>query len=162
MNVCGGWSSARSTTGGPGPSGRATASGYVAADGLLGLRSRSPQLNAKYVSRTQKSTMSTTRWDETWHRLREWTNDQAPSERLAAQILLADGFSGLDPSHPLGGKDGGKDAVCTKNGSSWVMGVYFPRGQQSFGDIKRKYTHDFQTIIFLLPYVFVRLDLKPL
>lgn len=32
MNVCGGWSSARSTTGGPGPSGRATASGY---DGLV-------------------------------------------------------------------------------------------------------------------------------
>ena len=46
------------------------------------------------------------RWDETWHRLREWTSGQGPSERLAAQILMEDGFTGLDPSHPLGGKDG--------------------------------------------------------
>ena len=52
------------------------------------------------------------RWDETWHRLRDWTNGQAPSERLAAQILLSVGYTGLDPSHPLGGKDGMKDAVA--------------------------------------------------
>jgi hypothetical protein len=86
--------------------------------------------------------MNTTRWDETWHRLREWTNDQAPSERLAAQILLAEGFVGLDPSHPLGGKDGGKDALCSKDGIPWAMGVYFPRGQQTFGAIKKKYLDD--------------------
>ena len=40
-----------------------------------------------------------TRWDETWHRLREWTNGQGLSERLAAQILLAEGFTNVDPSH---------------------------------------------------------------
>ena len=39
------------------------------------------------------------RWDETWHRLLDWTSGQAPSERLSAQVLLADGFSCLDPSH---------------------------------------------------------------
>ena len=27
------------------------------------------------------------RWDETWCRLRDWTNGQGPSERLAAQFL---------------------------------------------------------------------------
>jgi hypothetical protein len=86
--------------------------------------------------------MNTARWDETWHRLREWTNGQAPSERLAAQILLAEGFIGLDPSHPLGGKDGGKDALCSKDGIRWAMGAYFPRGQQTFGDIKKKYLND--------------------
>lgn len=86
--------------------------------------------------------MATPRWDETWHRLREWTNDQGPSERLAAQILLSEGFSDLDPSHPLGGKDGGKDAQCTRMGQPWIMGVYFPRGQQSYLDIKKKFLND--------------------
>jgi hypothetical protein len=60
--------------------------------------------------------MATPRWDETWHRLRDWTNGQGPSERLAAQILLNEGFTAFDPSHPLGGKDGGKDAICMKDG----------------------------------------------
>lgn len=47
------------------------------------------------------------RIDETWHRLRDWTYGSAPSERLAAQILHHEGFEAIDPSHPLGGKDGG-------------------------------------------------------
>ena len=66
------------------------------------------------------------RYDETWHRLREWTKGQTPSERLAAQILLHEGFSDFDPSHPLGGKDGGKDAIATKEGMRFAMAVYFP------------------------------------
>jgi hypothetical protein len=82
------------------------------------------------------------RWDETWHRLREWTNDQGPSERLAAQILLDDGYQSLDPSHPLGGKDGGKDAICIKIGQRWLMAAYFPRGQQDFTIIKAKFVAD--------------------
>jgi hypothetical protein len=86
--------------------------------------------------------MTTTRWDETWHRLLEWTNGQGPSERFAAQVLLHEGFTGVDPSHPLGGKDGGKDAVCLKDGRRWVMGVYFPRGQQEFEAIKTKFSSD--------------------
>ena len=63
----------------------------------------------------------TKRWDETWHRLREWTNGQGPSERLSAQLLLSQGFTDLDPSHPLGGKDGGKDASVrsTVSRGSW-------------------------------------------
>lgn len=82
------------------------------------------------------------RWDETWHRLREWTNGQAPSERLAAQMLAAEGFESLDPSHPLGGKDGRQDAICTKDGKRWTMAVYFPRGEKTIGDIKTKFLHD--------------------
>lgn len=83
-----------------------------------------------------------TRTDETWFRLREWTHGQTSSERLAAHVLGAEGYEGIDPSHPLGGKDGGKDAVATKDGSSWVMGVYFPRGQKSIGKITKKFTED--------------------
>lgn len=82
------------------------------------------------------------RWDETWHRLREWTNGQAPSERLAAQILIDAEFDSIDPSHPLGGKDGGKDALCSKQGKKWIMAVYFPRGQKDFTEIRTKFAGD--------------------
>lgn len=46
---------------------------------------------------------------ETWHRLLEWDKGQAVAERLAAVILLNDGFCGIDLSHPLGRRDGLKD-----------------------------------------------------
>lgn len=80
------------------------------------------------------------RIDETWHRLREWTSGQAPSERLSAQILLDQGYKELDPSHPLGGPDGGKDALAVRNGKVWLMAVYFPKGQQTFTAIEKKFT----------------------
>jgi hypothetical protein len=83
------------------------------------------------------------RWDETWHRLREWTDGQGPSERLGAQILSADGFTSVDPSHPLGGRDGSKDAVVIRHGQRWIMAVYFPRGQKSLADIKSKFIADY-------------------
>ena len=86
--------------------------------------------------------MARNRYDETWHRLREWTKGQTPSERLAAQILLRDGFTGLDPSHPLGGRDGGKDALASKEGVPFAMAVYFPRGAQAFKDIRSKFEND--------------------
>lgn len=86
--------------------------------------------------------MKRNRYDETWHRLREWTKGQAPSERLAAQILIHEGFSNFDPSHPLGGKDGGKDAMASKENMRFAMAAYFPRGQQSFKDIKKKFEGD--------------------
>lgn len=82
------------------------------------------------------------RWDETWHRLLEWTSGQAPSERLSAQVLAVDGFSSIVPSHPLGGKDGGRDATCKRGDEEWVMAVYFPRGPQSFPDIRKKFLDD--------------------
>jgi len=96
------------------------------------------------------------RWDETWHRLREWTNGQGPSERLAAQILLSEGYQNLDPSHPLGGPDGGKDATCAKDGTLWVMAVYFPRGQKQFATIKNKFVNDLRSAAKHAPaFVFV-------
>lgn len=84
------------------------------------------------------------RWDETWHRLLNWTNGQGPAERLAAQVLLADGFVGLDPSHPLGGKDGGADALAERDGLRWTMAAYFPRGQQTPKSITDKFAGDFE------------------
>jgi hypothetical protein len=86
--------------------------------------------------------MTRNRYDETWHRLREWTKGQMPSERLAAQILIHEEFSGLDPSHPIGGKDGGRDAIASKDGMRFAMAVHFPRGQQTFKAITTKFDGD--------------------
>lgn len=65
-----------------------------------------------------------------------------PAERLAAQVLLAEGFEGVDPSHPLGGPDGGKDLVCRRADTRFVGAVYFPRGQQPFTDVRSKFESD--------------------
>lgn len=68
---------------------------------------------------------------ETWHRLLEWDKGQAPAERLAAVVLLSDGdgFRNVDPSHPLGGRDGLKDLILANNGTKWIGAVYFRKGQ---------------------------------
>ena len=86
----------------------------------------------------------TTRWDETWHRLLEWTNGQGQSERLAAQVLVYEGFTTLSPSHPLGGKDGGRDAVSKKTASAGQWQSTFPRGQQDFTTISKKFGSDME------------------
>lgn len=84
--------------------------------------------------------------DETWFRLLNWTKDQKASERLAAAILLSEGYRGVDPSHPLGGQDGGKDMLCLKDGLKIIGAAYFPRGQQEFKDIKEKFLADLQGV----------------
>lgn len=76
-----------------------------------------------------------------------WTNGQAQSERLSAQILLQENFTNLDPSHPLGGRDGTKDAICYRGNKKWVMAVYFPRNQKSFKEIKDKFIEDCNGVI---------------
>jgi tetratricopeptide (TPR) repeat protein len=87
------------------------------------------------------------RWDETWHRLSEWTSGQGASERLAAQLLLDDGFTRLDPSHPLGGRDGKKDAIAWRDDQKWIMAVYFPRGRKPVREIRSKFLGDAQGVV---------------
>ena len=82
--------------------------------------------------------------DETYVRLKEWLKGQKESERLAGHILRADGYQSINPSHPLGGKDDSKDIVCSKNSLTWVAGCYFPREQQKFSVIKKKFESDLQ------------------
>jgi len=83
---------------------------------------------------------------ETWQRLINWDKGQAPSERLGAQILIYDKYESVDPSHPLGGRDGLKDIVCKKGGKKFIAASYFPRGQQEFKNIKEKFIDDSQGI----------------
>lgn len=79
---------------------------------------------------------------ETWHRLRDWSKGQAASERLAAQILLSQGFAALDPAHPLGGRDKLLDVLCQRDGQTWRAASYFPRGQKAFAAIEKKFIRD--------------------
>ena len=79
---------------------------------------------------------------ETWHRLLEWDKGQAASERLAGHVLRLEGFESIDPSHPLGGPDGGKDFFAVRNGKKWTGAVFFPRGRKSFSQTRSKFTSD--------------------
>lgn len=80
--------------------------------------------------------------DVTQIRLLDWRQGQAPSEYLAALILDAEGYKDIDPSHPLGGPDGGLNGHCTKDGQPWTWAVYFPRGQQDLRTIETKLSGD--------------------
>lgn len=92
-----------------------------------------------------------TRMDETQHRLLEWTHGQH-SERLAALVLAYDGWEQIDPSHPYGGKDGGKDLICYRDGKKWVGAVHFPRGRVTYGATKKKLRSDVEAARAHAPY----------
>lgn len=92
-----------------------------------------------------------TRPDETQQRLLRWSGGQH-SERLAAQVLLEDGYKDPDPSHPYGGPDGGRDGMFTRDGNRWVMAVYFPRGQVTAKEIEAKLRGDVESALKHDPY----------
>lgn len=85
------------------------------------------------------------RFNETWHRLRDWDGGQTKSEMLSWQLIAADGYTRIIPSLPRGGPDGGKDARCERDGQPWVMASYFaPSGQQKPSVIKKKLLGDME------------------
>lgn len=90
--------------------------------------------------------MRRTEGDETWLRIKMWLKGQKAAERLSAHILAAEKFESVDPSHPLGGRDGLKDIVCTKDDINWIAACYFPKEQKSFKDLKSKFTEDFKGV----------------
>ncbi|MGG0465259.1 type II toxin-antitoxin system PemK/MazF family toxin [Priestia aryabhattai] len=83
---------------------------------------------------------------ETWYRLREWDAGQAAAERLSSLILSSEGYEDIDPSHPLGGRDGKKDMKCVKKGIKYIGASYFPRGQMPFKEIKKKFLADLEGV----------------
>jgi len=87
-----------------------------------------------------------TEGSETWKRLLEWGRGQKASERMSLHIVRFEGYACIDPSHPLGGKDGKKDAVCLRDNSKWIVACYFPRGQQDFKITKEKFKSDMKGI----------------
>ena len=87
-----------------------------------------------------------TEGDETWARLSVWTRGQKSAERLAAHILRVEGYSSVDPSHPLGGRDGLKDVICIKNELRWIGASFFPRAQKTLKEIVKKFSDDLEGV----------------
>lgn len=77
--------------------------------------------------------------DETTETLSSWKKDQKAAERLAGSILRIENYSEIDPSHPLGGRDGKKDLLCKKDEKKYVIGVYFSRKPQTYNAIKKNF-----------------------
>lgn len=80
--------------------------------------------------------------DETTETLANWIKDQKAAERLAGSVLHLDNFTDVDPSHPLGGRDGTKDLMCKKGDKEFIVAAYFPRAKQSFSKISKKFQED--------------------
>lgn len=78
--------------------------------------------------------------------MRDWTKGQKAAERLSAHVLRVEGYSSVDPSHPLGGPDGLKDIVCSKDGIQWIGAAYFPRTHKSQGELTKKFADDLKGV----------------
>jgi len=87
--------------------------------------------------------------------LLDWKVGSGMSERLAAQVLRAEGFAAIDPAHPLGGPDGLSDVTCERGGTKWRAAAYFPRGQKSFPTISKKFKHDARGRTAEMGFIFV-------
>ncbi|SKS74044.1 Uncharacterised protein [Mycobacteroides abscessus subsp. bolletii] len=98
--------------------------------------------SGRYVVDVGDTELVIMRSDETQYRLLERTYVQSVSEPLAAQVLMDQGYTNLDPIHPFGGPDGGRDGECQRDGKPYVMAVYFPRGKKGFGEVKKKFVSD--------------------
>ena len=65
---------------------------------------------------------------------------------MAAHVLAVSGYASVDPTHPLGGPDGGKDAAVRRDGQPWIMAAYFPRGEVTPAAVRAKYLHDYEGV----------------
>lgn len=81
--------------------------------------------------------------NNTYQILINWDKGQAFAERMAAKILGIEGYSAIDPQNPVGGPDGTKDIICSKNDKKYVVGCYFPNGQKDYSSISKKFNNDF-------------------
>lgn len=82
----------------------------------------------------------------TTNALRYWEKGQPDSERLAAQILVLEGYDSVDPQHPLGGRDGKKDILCEKDKTRYVVAVSFNSNPVDFRTIRSKFVDDYSGV----------------
>lgn len=78
--------------------------------------------------------------------LKLWRYGQTQAERLCADLLTLQDFSDVDPQAPLGGGDGKKDILCSKNGIRYVGAAYFPTTEKLFSDVQRKFLDDLKGV----------------
>lgn len=75
-----------------------------------------------------------------------WRYGQTQAERLAANILIIEGFESVDPQCPLGGPDGLKDILCKKDEVKWIAACYFPTTPADFSKISVKFKADLKGV----------------
>jgi hypothetical protein len=80
--------------------------------------------------------------DTTIASLQNWTEAQKVPERLCAAILHLENYKNLEPSHPTGGPDSGKDLICNKDNKKFIGAVSFNRDVQPFTKVKNKFKKD--------------------
>jgi hypothetical protein len=90
--------------------------------------------------------MARTRRGETWQRSQEPTNGSPQSERLTAQILLFDRYEDVNPSHPLGGANGRKDILCTRDGLRGWGSRVLSEGTTRFRNDQEQLTDDLRKV----------------
>lgn len=78
--------------------------------------------------------------------LRDWRYGQTQAERLCAGILSIEGFSAVDPQHPLGGPDGLKDIRCKRGFTEYIAAAYFPPTKPTFSEIRSKFLSDLEGV----------------
>lgn len=61
---------------------------------------------------------------------------------MCCDLLHLVDFGNPDPQHPLGGPDGGKDILVTRNDNRWVVACYFPTTHKTFRDVYSKFEAD--------------------
>jgi len=76
--------------------------------------------------------------------LKDWRSGQIQSERLSVALLYLEGYEAVDPQHPFGGPDGGKDVICLKGVERWIAAAHFPPTDDEFKDIKKKFVQDLE------------------
>ena len=74
--------------------------------------------------------------------LLNWRHGQPLAERLAAQLLHLEGHSQIEPQHPLGGPDGKKDVLYSRESERWLAAVFFPTTLSLFGEVRAKFEDD--------------------
>ncbi|WP_159009165.1 hypothetical protein [Bradyrhizobium sp. S69] len=80
--------------------------------------------------------------NSTTRALRMWEDQSTAAERLCADVLRLEGFQNVDPQSPLGGRDGGKDILCDKDGIDFVAACHFSNSDLKFTAIKKKFAND--------------------
>lgn len=75
-----------------------------------------------------------------------WRKGDIASERLAAHILKLEGYTSIDPIHPLGGQDGLKDIICMRDGKKWIGAAHFPAEKVTISKIQKKFLADLKGV----------------
>lgn len=76
--------------------------------------------------------------------LANWEDGSGNAERLCSDLLRLDDFEDIDPQHPLGGPDGGKDILCSKRANTFVAAAHFPTQSIKFAETQKKFRDDLE------------------